>query len=124
MTRVRTNDGQVMEVDPNFVQQCSTLKMVTEMLDCSDEYASFDEVPLPNVDAALMETVVRFFSSGSIPEFQEPREVFPLYDAADYLGYEALQDAVAKGVAESLKGRDPDEIRAIFDLEVPGKSIE
>jgi Skp1 family, tetramerisation domain len=124
MTRVRTNDGQVLEVDPNFVQQCSTLRSVTELLDCSDEYASFDEVPLPNIDAALMETVVRFFSSGSIPEFQEPREVFPLYDAADYLGYEALQDAVAKGVAESLKGRDPDEIRAIFDLEVPGKSIE
>jgi len=116
MTRVRTNDGQVMEVDPNFVQQCSTLKMVTEMLDCSDECASFDEVPLPNVDAALMETVVRFFSSGSIPEFQEPREVFPLYDAADYLGYEALQDAVAKSVAESLKGKSPEEIRNVFGL--------
>ena len=116
MTRVRTNDGHVMEVDPNFVQQCSTLRSVTEMLDCSDEYASFDEVPLPNIDSALMETVVRFFSSGSIPEFQEPREVFPLYDAADYLGYEALQDAVAKSVAESLKGKSPEEIRNVFGL--------
>jgi hypothetical protein len=120
MTRVRTNDGQVMEVDPNFVHQCSTLKMVTEMTDCSDEYASFDEVPLPNVDAALMETVVRFFRSGSIPEFQDPREVFPLYDAADYLGYEALQDAVAKEVAESLKGRSAEEIRDVFGLEKHG----
>jgi hypothetical protein len=39
-----------------------------------------------------------------------------LYDAADYLGYEALQDAVAKSVAESLKGKSPEEIRNVFGL--------
>ena len=117
MTRVRTNDGFTIEVDPRFVQECATLRSVTEMLDCSDEFACFDEVPLPNIDSQIMDTITRFFRSGSIPEFQNPREVFPLYDAADYLGYDALQNAVAQAVAVSLRGRDPEEIREIFGFE-------
>jgi hypothetical protein len=39
--------------------------------------------------------------------------------AADYLGYEKLLDAGSKTVAESLKGRDPKEIRDICGLEEP-----
>jgi hypothetical protein len=66
-----------------------------------------------------METVVRFFESGSLPEFQKPRDAFPVMLAADYLGYEKLLDAGSKAVAESLKGRPADEIRDIFGLEEP-----
>jgi hypothetical protein len=39
--------------------------------------------------------------------------------AADYLGYEKLLDACSKNVAESLKGRDPNEVRDICGLEEP-----
>lgn len=117
MTRVRTNEGRVVEVDPNFVQQCSMLRMVTDMTDCSDVYASFDEVPLPNINAAIMDTITRFFESNTLPEFTEPQELFPLMMAADYLGYDALLDDAAKAVATSLRGRDPEEIREIFGLE-------
>lgn len=122
MTRVRTNEGRVVEVDPNFVKQCDMLRMVTDMTDCSDVYASFDEVPLPNINAAVMDTITRFFSSNTLPEFTEPQELFPLMMAADYLGYDALLDDAAKAVAESLKGRSAQEIRNVFGLEeTPGE---
>jgi len=116
MAQVRTNDGHVLEVPQGLVDECSTLKMVTEMLDCSDEYASFGEVPLPNIDSKLMETVIRFFESESLPEFTD---LFPLFDAADYLGYEKLLDDIGKSAAQTLKGRAPEEIRRLCGLEEP-----
>ena len=116
MTKVQTNDGHVHEIPQGLVDACSTLSMVCNMTDCTDNETW---VPLPNVDAATLETVVRFFESGSLPEFQEPRDAFPIMLAADYLGYENLLDAGSKAIAESLKGRDPKEIRDIFGLEEP-----
>jgi hypothetical protein len=113
MTKVRTNDGHVVEVSDGLMGECATLRMVAEMTDCSDEYAC---VTLPNIDLAILETVQRFFTSNSIPEFHEPSELFPLMLAADYLGYEALLDEGAKAIAESLSGRSPTEIRGIFDI--------
>jgi hypothetical protein len=110
MTKVQTNDGHVHEIPQGLVDECSTLKMVCEMTDCTDE----TWVPLPNIDSKIMETVVRFFESGSLTEF-----TFPVMLAADYLGYENLLDAGSKAIAESLKGRDPKEIRDIFGLEGP-----
>jgi hypothetical protein len=62
-----------------------------------------------------MDTITRFFESGSVPEFTHPHEVFPLYEAADYLGYDGLQDAVAKSIADHLKGRSADYIRNVFE---------
>ena len=111
MTKVQTNDGHVHEIPQGLVDACSTLKMVCEMTDCTenDTWA-----PLPNIDSKIMETVVRFFESGSLTEF-----TFPVMLAADYLGYENLLDAGSKAIAESLKGRDPSEIRKILDIEEP-----
>ena len=116
MTKVQTNDGHVHEIPQGLVDECSTLKMVCDMTDCTDNETW---VPLPNIDSKIMETVVRFFESGSLPEFQEPRDAFPIMLAADYLGYENLLDAGSKAIAESLKGLDPKEVRDIFGLEEP-----
>jgi len=113
MAQVQTKDGFILEIPQGLVDECGTLKMVCEMTDCT-----FDTwVPLPNIDSKIMETVVRFFESESLPAFQEPRDAFPLMLAADYLGYEKLLDAGSKTVAESLKGRDPKEIRDIVGIE-------
>lgn len=84
MPRVRTNDGRVMEIEMGLVQDCRRLKMVVEMTDSCD--FSMHEILLKDIDAAIMETVVRFFETGSIPEFRES-----LLAAAESLGYEKLQ---------------------------------
>ena len=116
MTKVQTSDGHVHEIPQGLVDECDTLRMVCQMTDCTDDETW---VPLPNVDSAILETVKRFFESESLPIFQNPRDSFPLMLAADYLGYEKLLDACSKNVAESLKGRDPKEVRDICGLEEP-----
>jgi len=113
MARVQTNDGRVHEIPQDLVEECSTLKMVCEMTDCTHD----TWVPLSNIDSKLMETVIRFFETGSLPEFTD---LCPLWEAAEYLGYEELLDTVPKVMAESLKGRAPEEIRKICGLEEPG----
>jgi hypothetical protein len=102
-----TNDGREFSVDQAFVEACSTLKMF------ADEAGG--SVPLPNVDAALLEIILK----GTVPAFEDPREIFPLMQALDYLGHDAFLDDCAKSVAEAIKGLRPDEIRYIFGLEKP-----
>jgi hypothetical protein len=82
MTRIRTSDGCVMEIKPEFIQDCSRLKMVTEMTDSCD--FEMLEIPL-NIDATTLETIVRFFETGTVHEFQES-----VWNAAQSLGYDKL----------------------------------
>ena len=107
-TLLLTNDGREFSVDQTFVEACSTLKMLTED-------AAEGPIPLPNIDSATLEIILK----GTVPEVKDPREVFPLMNALDFLGHEALLDDYARQVAESLKGRGADEIRKIFGLEKP-----
>ena len=107
MPTLVTNDGRVFSVDQAFVEACSTLKMFTEDMG--------GPVPLPNVDAATLETILK----GTVPDFDDPREIFPLMNALDFLGYDAFLDDCARRVAESIRGLRPDEIRTIFGLEKP-----
>lgn len=107
-TLLLTNDGREFSVDQTFVGACSTLKMFA-----SENTSNL--TPLPNIDSATLETILK----GTVPEFKDPREVFPLMNALDFLGHEALLDDYARQVAESLKGRGADEIRKIFGIEKP-----
>ena len=107
MPTLVTNDGRVFSVDQAFVEACSTLKLCAEEPD--------GPVPLPNVDADTFELV----RLGQVPDFDDPREIFPLMNALDFLGYDAFLDDCARAVAESIRGLRPDEIRKIFGLEKP-----
>jgi hypothetical protein len=107
MPTIVTNDGREFSVDQAFVEACSTLKMFMEDVGGS--------VPLPNVDAETFEMI----RLGQVPDFDDPREIFPLMNALDFLGHEALLDDCARRVAESIRGMRADEIREIFGLEKP-----
>jgi hypothetical protein len=107
MTTIVTNDGREFSVDQAFVEACSTLKMFAEEVD--------GPVPLPNVDAATLETILK----GTVPDFEDPREIFPLMNALDFLGYEAFLDECARRVAATIRGWRADKIREIFGLEKP-----
>ena len=104
MATLVTNDGREFSVDQTFIEACSTLKMFAE-----DQEGP---IPLPNVDGATLDVILK----GQVPDFADPREIFPLMNALDFLGHEALLDDCAKRVAESLKGLGADEIRTIFGL--------
>jgi hypothetical protein len=106
-TLLITNDGQKFSVDQTFVDACSTLKMFKEDTD--------GPVPLPNMDSGTFELVRK----GRVPDFEDPREIFPLMNALDFLGHDAFLDDCARCVATSIKGLRPDEIRKIFGIEEP-----
>ena len=107
MTTIVTNDGREFSVDQAFVEACSTLKMFKEDTD--------GPVPLPNIESTTLEVILK----GRVPYFEDPREIFPLMQALDYLGHDAFLDDCAESVAEAIKGLRPDEIRSIFGLEKP-----
>ena len=106
MATLVANDGREFRVDQAFVDTCSTLKMFT------DEAA--DPVPLPNVNSETLEIILK----GTVPDFADPREVFPLMEALDFLGNEVLLDDYARRVAESLKGLAAAKVREIFGMPV------
>jgi hypothetical protein len=110
MTNVRTSDGHIIPIHPEFIQECSLLKTVIETFE--DE----ETIPLPNIDDAIMETVIRFFESKSLPEFTQTQDMFPLWRAADYLGYQELIDETSKVMAESIRGKSVKEIHEIFEI--------
>ena len=105
MATLVTNDGHEFSVAQAFVDVWATLRMFTEDTD--------GPVPLPNVDSKTLEVILK----GAVPDFTDPREVFPVMNALDFLGYETFLDDCARRVAESLKGLRPDEIRKIFGIE-------
>ena len=107
MTTLVANDGREFSVDQAFVDACSTPKMFAEDMG--------GPVPLPNVDAELLEIILK----GTVPDFEDPREIFPLMNALDFLGYDAFLDDCARQVAESIRGLGADKIREIFGLEKP-----
>ena len=107
MATLVANDGREFSVDQAFVDACSTLKMFAEEVD--------GPVPLPNVDAVTLEMILK----GTVPDFEDPREIFPLMNALDFLGYEAFLDECARRVAEAIRGLGADKIREIFGLEKP-----
>ena len=74
-----------------------------------------NRTPLPNVDSSTLEVILR----GTVPDFEDPREIFPLMNALDFLGHDAFLDDCARCVAASIKGLRPDEIRKIFGIENP-----
>ena len=106
-TLVVTNDGHEFSVDQAFVDACSTLKMFKEDTD--------GPVPLPNIESTTLEIITK----GTVPDFEDPREIFPLMNALDFLGHEVLLDECARRVAESIKGWRADKIREIFGIETP-----
>lgn len=104
MATLIANDGCKFSVDQDFVDACSTLKMIQEDVD--------GHIPLPTVPTGTLEIILK----GTVPDFADPREVFPIMDALNFLGHEALLDDYARSVAESLKGLAAAKIREIFDM--------
>jgi len=124
------------------IELCAPSKLIKEM-----EPKDGDEIPLPNVDKKTMTTVLKFLEhhlTHPMPEIQKPIKsadikvvlkdypwdaafidtedqefVFTLTLAANYLGIEPLLDLGALRIATWLKGRTPDEVRTIFNLQKP-----
>lgn len=124
MVKLKASDDKTFEVEEAVAVQCGTLKNMVD-----DGYGN-DVIPLPNVDGKILGMVLEWCKkhvddkitedelSKYEDEFVEVDQV-DLYDllmAANYLLIQGLLDRILKRVADLIKGKQPEEIRKIFNI--------
>jgi len=133
-----SSEGIKFEV-PMEVAQMSVL--VKEMTDEEETDGSTPEIPLPNVKASVLEKVLEFAKhhyKEPMPEIDKPLKsavmaevvgewdakfvdieqetLFELILAANYMDLKSLLDLTCAKVASMIKGKTPEEIRAVFNI--------
>ncbi|XP_057559588.1 S-phase kinase-associated protein 1-like [Hippopotamus amphibius kiboko] len=135
--KLQRSDGEIFEVDVEIAKQPVTIKSTLEDLGVDDE-GDGDPVPLPNVNAAILEKVIHRGTphkhAPPSPEDEDREErtddapvwdqeilkvdqgtLFELILAANYLDIKGLLDVTCKTVASMIKGKTPEEIRKTFN---------
>lgn len=130
---LKSSDNKIFEVDEAVARQSQTIAHMIED-DCVD-----NGVPLANITGKTLAKVVEyckkhlvvpdavadpFFSS--VVELREwdvdfvnemdQSMLLDICQAADYLNIPKLLELACKGVAEIIKGKTPEEMRAIFGI--------
>merc|ERR1712020_744978 len=124
-------DGQVFPVNIDIARQSVTLHNMIEDLGIED----LDEneiVPLPNVNAAILKKIIAWctthYKSNDESDLSSSEwdleylniddgTLFELILAANYLDISQLLDVCCKQVANMIKGKSAEEIRARFNIQ-------
>lgn len=138
--KLRSSEGEAIEVDIEVAQQSVVIKTMLADLGISEGGASTEAVPLPNVNSMILRKVVQWCeyhrNDQPLPEDDENREkrtddipawdqeflkvdqgtLFELILAANYLDIKGLLDVTCKTVANMIKGKQPEEIRKTFNI--------
>ncbi|KAE8125738.1 hypothetical protein FH972_020512 [Carpinus fangiana] len=89
-----------------------------------------DTIPLPNVDGKILEMVLEWckkhvdekVSKDELSKYEDEfvevdqADLYDLLMAANYLVIKGLLDRVLQRVADLIKGKQPEEIRKIFNI--------
>ncbi|CAF0831247.1 unnamed protein product [Adineta steineri] len=67
MIKIQSNDGQIFEVDQGVVEQSSTIKTLSDLMDVGDV-----PIPLPNVKASILGPIVDFCNHHKNDQKPEP----------------------------------------------------
>lgn len=142
---LKSSDNEKFVVDRVVAEKSALLsKLIADMASSNDDDDSDDEeemlIPVPNVRAAVLTKVIEWAEHHRDTKFpdaddDDTRKLTPvdswdkkflevdqemLYEiilAANYLNIRPLLDAGCKIVAEMIRGRSPDEIRKLFNIE-------
>ena len=136
--KLHSSDGDNFPVDVDIAKKSVTIKTMLE--DLGIEEGHEEEVPLPNVNSAILEKVIQWATThkddppppedddkkerrtDDIPEcckaflVVEQGTLFDLILAANYLDIKGLLDVTCKTVANLIKGKTPEEIRKTFNI--------
>uniref|UniRef100_G1Q9K4 S-phase kinase-associated protein 1 n=1 Tax=Myotis lucifugus TaxID=59463 RepID=G1Q9K4_MYOLU len=137
--KLQSSDGEIFEVDVETAKQSVTIRTMLEDLGLDDE-GDDDLVPLPNVDAAILQKLLQWCThhrddppppeddenkgkrTDDIPAWDQEflkvdqGTLFELTLAANYLDIKGLLDVTCKTVANMIKGKTPEEIRKTFNI--------
>lgn len=115
---LESSDGKTFQVPYKIVKQSCTLKNMLEDLAGADDESP---IPIPVVDGSTLEQVIKYCTDmDAWDEESFTANHAPLFDiilAANFLEIKPLLDLGCKTVAHLIKGKTPEEIRAIFNIE-------
>lgn len=124
---LKSSDGHSFEVEEKIAIQSQTIAHMVED-DCAD-----NGIPLANVTSKTLALVIEYCKKHHVDEanptsdkelnkwdkqFMETDQstIFDLILAANYLNIKSLLDLTCQTVADMIKGKNPDQIRALFDI--------
>lgn len=141
MFTLKSSDGELFEVEEAVALQSQTIKHMIEEDVCAE-----GGIPLPNVTGKILAKVIEYYNkhavvgerdggvaclnsegeedkalsswdSNFVKEIEDDQEVlFDLILAANYLNIKGLLDLTCEQVANMIKGKTPEEIRAKFNI--------
>ncbi|CAI8614152.1 unnamed protein product [Vicia faba] len=97
MITLKSHDSETFEVEEAVALESQTIKYMIE------DGCAEDVIPLPNL-------------TGSIFAKVEQATLFKLILAVNYLNIKSLLDLTCMEVAETMKGKTPEEIRTMFNI--------
>ncbi|CAI0398545.1 unnamed protein product [Linum tenue] len=129
---LKSSDGESFEVEEAVAMMSQTIKHMIED-DCAD-----NGIPLPNVTGGILAKVIEYCkkhhdapkpdgygaaaADDGLKSWDEDfvkvdqNTLFDLILAANYLNIKDLLDLTCQTVANMMKGKTPEEIRAIFNI--------
>ena len=129
--RLMSSDGVIFTVDSDIVNQLTTIKTMIDDLGEGDD----DElIPLPNVEAVILEKIILWAShhknddnveGGTDDDISEwdseflkvdQKTLFGLILAANYLDIRPLLETTCKTVANLIRGKTPEQIQDTFNI--------
>jgi S-phase kinase-associated protein 1 len=124
IVKLKSSDNKTFEVEVAAAAQCGTLNNMFE-----EGYGN-DAIPLPNVDGKTLGMVLEWckkhmnekVSKDELSKFEDEfmevdqADLYDLLMAANYLVIPGLLDRVFKRFADMIKGKQPEEIRKIFNI--------
>ncbi|KAK1422986.1 hypothetical protein QVD17_18279 [Tagetes erecta] len=126
---MRSSDNETFELDESVAVESQTIKHMIED-GCADNI-----IPLPNVTSKILSLVIEYckkhveaansdanVSEEDLKSFDndfvklDQSTLFDLILAANYLNIKNLLDLTCQTVADMIKGKSPEEIRATFNI--------
>ncbi|AGE56480.1 SKP1-like protein [Paramecium bursaria Chlorella virus NE-JV-1] len=122
-----TSDGGVFYVGENVAKLSKT---ISDIIDDIEIEGVEDPIPIPNVSKDVLDVVLnwcQFSSEGhtgnEVEEFEtrffgvDSKRLLEIVSAANFLNIPDLLDKACSAVADLLRGKSPDEIRAVLGIE-------
>lgn len=125
MITLRSSDNETFEVEEIVANESLTIKHMIED-DCANT-----TIPLANVTGEILAKVIEYCKkhveednkADDLKKYDDDfvnidmPVLFDLILAANYLNIRSLLDLTCQKVADSIKGKTPEEIRKIFNIE-------
>jgi S-phase kinase-associated protein 1 len=122
--KLKTSDNEVVEVEEKAALQSEIIKSMVE-----DGHSTDDAIPLFKVEKKTLTKIVEWLKKHASDASKDELEKWDgdfvdvdtdsLYDlllASNYLSVEVLLGQLVQKVADMIKGKQPEEIRKLFNI--------